>query len=55
MSFDEIVDERAREEETLIAAGLKQEPLPPGEPGSPTGAADPNAPADPAEHRRGEP
>jgi DMSO/TMAO reductase YedYZ molybdopterin-dependent catalytic subunit len=32
MSFDEIVDERAREEETLIAAGLKQEPLPPGEP-----------------------
>lgn len=54
MSFDEIVDERAREEETLKAAGLKQD-LPPPSPGqssAPGGGADENAP--PNEQRRGE-
>lgn len=51
-SFDEIVAERAREEETLKGAGLKQDPPPQPAPGG-TGASE-DPPAPPNEQKRGE-
>jgi lambda family phage portal protein len=55
MSFDEIVDERAREQETLKAAGLLPEALPPGQqPGQDPAGTGANENAPPNEQRRGE-